>query len=513
MLTYPASELQSAEHLLQVLGSFWAETFAGGFTVGSLALARAQRDAQHHLNLLELVASMSRFNVPVFHTENWYFLVLKESERDLAPVNLPKYDGTYVYDEATGLRYGDTLSDSYDSWTAPAALVSAGCICNRITDAGVTLVNGIDFQLVDGSVRFRSNPFDNSAFAIRSLFSGNDVVDREVGLWVYRGSFDLDTVYEQFGYAIGLAGSSSEGYKSLVNAVYDGLVEGTSVRAVQQAWSAICGVPLVKDDVEVVEQVLVRVDDLLVVTDRNAYSFHPESTPLVAVGDALLAGDALTDTLQFFEFNRGEVPSALTALVCGRGLLASGYMSELVFENKTVPLVVEEDVDGYTRVSFELGGLATDAEAFWDNVHAAGVAKGETLAHLLDQRPTPDGEPTAVALPATVNPLEFLVSNVLRSNAYAVRVRPHTFGPDALGLGSDLVMRKLVPPHTLGLVLVELVLGPDKVTMEGQGDELVPGYTEGLTFLPITPDAVEVMAGTDFVSERVVFKQVRGKCE
>lgn len=512
--TYPSSESQNADRLLSLLGSYWATTFAGVAQVQSLAYARAQRDAQHHLDLLDLLASVSRFEVPVFHVENWRLLVLKASERNRSPVDVPRYGGDYAYGEASGLSYGDTVPGDLHSWTLPGDLVDCPTVLNRITRSSVVLTKGVDFTIEQGAIRFRDNPLDNPLVAVRDVVEGGEVVDREAALWVWRGSHDWQTVYRQFGYAVGLFAQSSAGYKKLVNAVFDGLVEGTSVRAIQEVWSALCDVPLVKTDGEVVEQLLELADGQAVVTDRNVYKLHAADVLTVAVGDTLRAGDTLSRALRFYEFNRGQVPDGLAALSVGKGVLARGYFGDLVFEDRDVPLAVEEDVDGYTKVSFAVGGLATDVEKFWDDVHAAGVAAGETLAMLLDRRPADarDTQPTAMALPATVNPLQFLLANVLRNNAYAVAVRPSTFGPNALNVPRQAVMRKLVPPHTLGAVVVELDGLTDGVIMDGAGTETAAGYSEAVSLTPVAL-AGDVINGATDISERVWLRQLRGRCE
>src|SRR5690606_17803300 len=115
------------------------------------------------------------------------------------------------------------------------------------------------------------------------------------------------------------------------------------------------------------------------------------------------------------QFQRGQVPAELRAVELGRGWLAAGFVGGLTFENKDVPLVVESD-GVYTRLSWELGGWDQDVRRFFDQLHARGLANPPTLAQLLDRRTNPAGEPTAANLPATINPLAFLVANVLRNH-------------------------------------------------------------------------------------------------
>ena len=100
------------------------------------------------------------------------------------------------------------------------------------------------------------------------------VVDREINLWVYRGQFDWHTTYEQFGYVLGLhAAQSSQQYKDLVNAVFDALVEGTTARAVQAALSAIADVPIfLPNPSHTCSQVITRVESIIVSLYRKCSS-------------------------------------------------------------------------------------------------------------------------------------------------------------------------------------------------------------------------------------------------
>ncbi len=499
---------------MNLLGSFWSTSFTDESEVlPSLLYARAQRDMQSHLNLLELVASMSRFNVPVFHQENWKPFIIRESDMNRTPLNYVRYvgDSENNYTSDGSIVYGGmSVTDGF-SWSIPPELVGAKSILNRITRTSKTLTDGLDFSIntETGTITFVENPFLSDLTLIVNILEGNEVVDREAVFWLYRGEYDLGHVFNQFGYAVGLFAESSQNYKDLVNAVFDALVEGTSVRAVQQAWSAICDVPLARGS-ETVEIIFTMAESQAVVTDQNVYNFSSTANIIVAVGDMLKAGDPLTDALQFFDLNRGEIPESVTSLCVGPGLLTSGYFADLVFENKLVPLIVEEDVDGYTKVSFELGGLITDAEKFWDDIHTAGVAKEQTMAMLLDTRSEPTTQPTALALPAQINPLRFLIQNVLRNNTYLVSLKPSGFGKNALKLPYSTVSRKTVPPHTLGIVLIELDDNVDVLRMENGGTEEAAGYSESHEVMHALSYADSLV--DPIMSERVSWRPVRGRC-
>ena len=88
-----------------------------------------------------------------------------------------------------------------------------------------------------------------------------------------------------------------------------------------------------------------------------------------------------------------------------------------------------------------------------------------TLAHLLDKRVNSGTEPTAAHLPKTINPLRFLVENVLRNNVFVVRIMVPALGKNRLGLYNIRHLRQLLPPQTAMIVIFELA--PERVTVNG----------------------------------------------
>lgn len=509
---FPDSDFDNPQKLLAMVGSLWQNTYQGSALIEDTLAARAQLDEQNHLNFLELLAAMSRLTVPIFHAENWSLLRFLESQRNQAVATLARYDGTFTYDVASGLAYGVPNPSLVSTWSLPDNLRGGKLLMNRITAASLTLVQGVDYVINRDTassatiITFRTNIFDNDLVPRRNILQNNVVVDREAGLWLYRGEYDLNTVYEQFGYALGLRLQSSPLFRDLINAVYDALVFGTAQSSQRLAFSAMTDVPLVKNDGEIVEGIFDDADQRHVVTDKTVYTFHPEATVIVAIGDVVNTYDTLTDTLQFFEFNRGQIPDDIKALAIGKGFLAHGFFQDVVFENKIVPWVIETDPFGYTKMSFELGGFPTDVDRFWDVVHQEGLLRNQTLAHLLDQRPVKVGEPTAAALPINTNPLGFLLQNVFRANAFVVKIKTSTIGNDALGLYQGKIWRKITPPHTACIVLVELAFAETSITLDEEGG--FPGYLE--TVQSFTGTGMAETLGPNFVGERVRTRQLVG---
>ena len=510
---YPQNDLNSSDLLLNLLGSFWANTYQGNQLVQELTQVTGQAAQQTYLQLLELVNSVSRFSVPIFHKENWHAITILESEINTSLDLINKYGDGIPYQSSGLINYGDlNVSDLY-AINKPAGLTSANVILNRLTTPSVEYLNNIDFTITDNLILFRENPFTNSKIAkTEKLNNLGEVIDRECVLWVYNGLFDLDSVYTQFGYALNLKLQSSEGYKEFINAILDALVEGTSKRSQQLALAAAFGVPVVMEATETIQNIITT-DVLNIITDAHVYQYPLTVSPIVSVGDTVYAGDSLTDVFQIFELNRGGsdiTEQEISALSIENGVLGSGYLSNLIFENTDKPLIVQLDVDGYTKVSWDLGGFPYDVEKFWDDVHTNGIIKNQTLAMLLDVRENPDTQPLASSLPSTVNPFQFLTDNFLRNNAFIVKVKGGTVFSNKLEYIPIAQFRKITPPHTLMILVVELLYQDSPIILEGAGSSLSTGYVESLSGFPCM--AINETIESSSISERIRTTQIGGRC-
>ena len=511
--SYPENDLNRSQQLLELLGSYWANTFAGNSLLQSIVDAKATITAQTHLNLLETLASISRFDIPVFHTENWHLLTFSQSEVNTSPRLVKRYGETNKnYNGETGdFKYDGVTPEFFYAVAVPENLIECKVILNRITASSLTLAKNTDFFLENGLIHFKQNPFDNPLVFKTPVWKNNEIIEYEASLWLFRGQWDWDYVYEQFGYALGVKLKSSEGYKQLLNAVIDALVEGTKLRDLHYAWAAITGVPLVIEKQETVQATAKDTESTWVITDQHAYAFHPKATITVTTGQVVNAGDTLADVLEFFEFTDGKVPADLQGLVLGKGLLGAGFYGEIYFENKEVPLLVSFDKLGNTKVSWELGGFPGDIEKFWDDTHLRGVYQGRTLAQYLDLRgPTAEGQPTAASLPKTVNPLKFLCENLLRFHVFIVKIKADKLSRAKLGLHVQGVLRKIIPPQAVMLVVVDTSFEEEPIDPTQPGNEYRAGYSENIQSYPVMTASDSI--GPDMISENIRTYTVNGKC-
>lgn len=504
---FPTTEYDEPRVLLELLGTFWSDTYPDQL-VEDLLVSYALAARQSHVNMLELVSACSRFDVPVFHREQWHHLVLKESDHNTnAGTSMSVYGSGIVYGTQPGsgvqLKYGVPWFP-YSIFPLPTDFVGCSFIFNRITQPSVSLLLGVDYIIdVDRQVIvFKDNPFNNANIATREVYTNGEVTDKEASLWLFRSLFDVADIYTQFGYPLRFELPSTEGYRDAINGLWDGLIRGTAAQDIQAVVAAVCDVPLAKG-METVEIVMKDANHLLVITNQNVYRFSLDATALVAVGDTVFAGQSLVNAVRFYNFNRGDYGD-LKAVTLGPGFLPDGYYDSITFYDETVDLVV--DTSGtFTKVSFHVGGWPGDLEKFWDDFHEKGVAQGQTLAHLLDQRVNKVGEPTAVNLPATINPMEFAVENILRNNAFAVKIVFNLLGPNAVAIQHLRQLRRFIVPGTAMLLFIELFAPADDVTLVEYTEETQEPYQGSEPYQ-------ETFTVSSFVEETVTLGYIEGHC-
>lgn len=568
---YPGSDLDRSRALLATLGTFWSRIYTAKDQMRSYTSSTAALATQNYQNLLETVRAISRFDVPIFHKQFWVPIRIRKS--DLNPVRVVNnfFDvGDYKFD-LTSAKFDGTVDKNLFYFVAPEKLHSVGQIFNRIIYPTVALIENVDY-IVDTkskAIAFINNPFDNPGFAKKLVAAGdNDTSDEEITLWGFNGLFDYEYVFNQFAYALGIRLASSQGFKDLMNAVFDGLISGGATCAdLDLAISAICGIPLTIEDEETVEVVDNDTHGLFIATDKNLYRFGDFAEAVVKPGQTVRAGSQLIRGFEIDEFFVGStydpllrdnndaccpVPAnvlatnaaqdllteiddellvdaaaesctprkVLAALALDRGFLSACFYGDLVFENKEVPLVVNTATpDGYTYVSFKVAGMPQDVKQFFDEIHARGVEAARdaqpcpadqprryTLAHFLDRRKNPISEPGPEHLPATINPLRFIVENTLRNNVFVVKLIVSALGRNRLGLYNIRHLRQLLPPGTAMVVVFDLeaplnkIKGPDKVK-------------ENTSFFVGAEPAIDSINDTFITDLGVTARLVSGSCQ
>lgn len=372
---------------------------------------------------------------------------------DDEPLLFPDDDG----DVALIVDTGETVSAQsrvvYRAATASAwplgGRTDLGPLADRLdADQAALRLQGIDYQLdpVNDRLLFRQDPLEDDRVVKDS---------RSALLWAGRERHPgrLELPYRRLW---SLPGRADADLAALSRALGEGLVRGASRGSALRAAAACYGVTLPEAG-EVVELVQTDRNHLVIVTDRAVHLRHKAAVPLVAAGDVL---GALGDLADDFRWSAGRTPPDwLGYLDVPPELLEVATDGALRFRDEEVAWAVSTDVTGATEMRFDLDAPDADQEAFWAEVQRRGLAGGTTLARYLDRRSTGAvltvTQPAAAQLPATVNPLEFLLANLLSGRAVFLRLRRECrLAADAVyDLGA--LVREALPLTGLLWVLVE----------------------------------------------------------
>jgi hypothetical protein len=279
---------------------------------------------------------------------------------------------------------------------------------------GVVLGRGVDFDAADGAatVEFDTDPLAAAA----------------AGYLVWPGGVATPAADVWYGPAPPAA-------------VIPGYQAGTYA-ALAAAYAGACDSPATAATAETVEAVWRGPDGVWrVVTDVAAYRLPAYDAPnaMVVAGLTLPAGTPLGTawTLTRLGPDLPDVDYLTVPAWYTQGVTTGN----VTFYPGPTPLVISS-AGGHTVVKFALGASAPDLAAYWAASDARGQESGaRSLAHALDTRANPVGEPGPESLPVVIRPLEFVCREVFAGTAFQVVLEPSRFGPAA---AADVDRRKAV---------------------------------------------------------------------
>lgn len=493
---FPRDDFELGKTLLSAIGSFWSQIFADRARFNTELDGSAELFLQAQLNFLETVATVSRFETPVFHKERWRILLLRESAL-LPSAGILKYGDGAVYGPQPGtgqvFLYGVPSLEVFAFELPDKTLAEVKAfISNRIIDPSVVLTQGVDFTIDRNleAIIFSQDPFKNELFSKRPIYgANNEIIDEEIALIIFEGNFDINLMFNHFGYAVDSAIiKSSQFYKDFINAFWNTFVRTPTLTDIRALLAAITGIPTVIENVETVEFLEKIGNQLQIITDKTVYKFKATVNPIVAVGDVLEIGDELVDSVKIIELSGSDGLPDIQAISLGKEFLSGGFFSQLIFEDRVVELDFQGiDNDNRTFVRFDLGGFPGDVDLFWDLAQARGKQLGKTLAELLDTRTNPPTDPSLPPeitqpgpehLPLTINPLQFVIDNLLKNNMFIIKLKTVDTNPEALGLEFFHVMRSAIPPHTTFIVAVEASAPLDTIDLGQAGGDSQAGVQD-----------------------------------
>jgi hypothetical protein len=123
-----------------------------------------------------------------------------------------------------------TLEGYTDNWsyfdpTVPLQLLSAPLLQDAVTDPGVYLYEGIDFEIVDSAFQFKEPP--------------------AVAMWAEYSTYDEDVLYNNFGANVGLDNeTSSATYRSKIRGLYYAYYQGPTPSSIKTGVQILLGLPI-----------------------------------------------------------------------------------------------------------------------------------------------------------------------------------------------------------------------------------------------------------------------------
>lgn len=515
---FPRFDFEDGNTLLQAVGSFWAQIFEDRDRLKLEFDALGALFLQTHINFLEAVDSLSRLEVPVFHTERLFLFKLKKSARVTEEGALKYGDGTvYGPQPGTGDKslYGEVVRERFTYSLGDSQLADVATITNRILDPSLVLTKGVDYTIdrLKNTITFVKEPFDEPLLARRPIYGDdNEIADEEVSLILFNAQFDRKLLFNHFGYVINVSAPSSQFYKDFINAFWNALNRTLTLEDIRLLLGAITGIPSTIEDGEVVEFIETSRGRLNITTNRNTYRFKDTAVPTVSQGDTLRKGQELVNSLEIVELSGSSRDlSGIKAIALGQEFISNGFFSHLIFKNEEVPLdFLGIDSDGRAFVRFDVGGFQADVDRFWENAQSRGKVQGKTLAELLDTRANPPTDPSLPPeitqpgpehLPPTINPLEFVVDNLLKNNLFLIRLIPADIDPEAMGLQFLHTLRRVMPPHTTFLVLMETEISVNAFDLSTTIDTGIgrfsgpdPGPSEDIGVIPVAGAHIQQLA-------------------
>ena len=445
--------LTSTVGIGRLSGSFWTETYGNRAQPEALFEAVAETAKQFAVETQEALDAVSRQKVHPYRRERWFPLILKSSELNTTEGSLLHYGEDAVYGpqpDGTRYQYGVSRSTFY-IFPIPAGLKRCQYVSNRINTSGRCWLFGVDVLLdLDQEVLvFKDNPLTDPNVA-------PDVTDTDqiATLWLCDAEFDRQDVYNQYGFVHGFSSQQdSELQKPAVLAVAEAIVTGTNMEDFTALLEAGTGIGRTLVDETVVE-IATDARGTFLATDRAVYRIPAGSNTSYVVGDVIPANEFVTDDVMIRSFSQPLVPSWFRALGLSPGITAVGIAQGLTLYNDDVPVKVDRTQDP-PYVSFDVGGTAESAKAFFTSIYARFKAAGLSFWDALQDE--------YGANPTTINPLTFFIKHWFRGSLLVVRLA----GPalQSRSIAHLPFVKRLVPPHTLLVILADLQPPKQKFTI------------------------------------------------
>ena len=521
----------AGDTLYSWLGSLWRSIHKGDAMIRGLQSSRGIRLAQMYLDLIESAMLQDRDRMPVFHRDLWHPIRIRLSKQDTSQENMLKIGdgGKVIGPQPEGSEYGEgtvfsmgkmALFQDYVTYPLDTDFAGgAASIVDNIVNPEVSLENGVDFWIRNGSIIFRKedDPLgDESPFEKYDVDAGTgrpEDTDVEAMLWASDVLIDRNYISNHLSYALGADAPSTGVVKRILNSAWSALTSGLTPSLARTMIAAMLDIPVIQGESEVVEDISYLDDgSTLVRTSRGVYVVSPKSMVRAEIhpGSVMKQGDFLDDSVRIYQHMNSSDISRLRAQmeidvpsVCvGPELIRAGTKFG-VYATWNPSEVVQAD-DDPSHLCFDLGGDPEDVMAFWKDVWRDARSRGVEMSSIIGDAGS------------TIVPAEFMLRNLVGANTVYVTVDTSRI-EDASMMRNPMffdMLSSVVPSASRLFVVERRSVGDDDV--EDLGDR---SSDDGCIYaaLPRYVDRVEsgfpgeVSGRAPSFSEHVSFRFVRCK--
>lgn len=261
-----ANTSESTANFIQGLSDLWIRFFKDQDQIRAMYEGTELVIGQAYLDLMSTILNISVRETPVFQKEFFKLIPIREDK-----VSYRASDGRYVFE------------------VTDYALKSCQFLYNKIFSPTTILEDRIDFE-VDTSgdedyLAFYKDPFDwegdgkpvpGVAYRTVSVTdsAGTTSEQRELAIWIPDAKVDRFDLYLNYGYLVKRFEPSSEAYRALLQGIIRYFVLGPTLQHLTSALNVIIGLPVVRDEGEVLQSVDTSDPDYnTVVTNLRRYQF------------------------------------------------------------------------------------------------------------------------------------------------------------------------------------------------------------------------------------------------
>lgn len=461
--------------LLTALGKFWSAFYSQKDFIQKTLGAIAIDWENEYFRFCENVLSLSLKDIPVFNRERWRNIKLLESQINVDTGNFAKYGEGLVYGEEEVL-YGGKFDGVGASFLLEDIAEINGVISNRIYNPSLVLIENSDFNFSNGVIHFKQNPFANPLVPIREIANeDNEVVDRELSLWISEIHTDRQYLWKHYGSLFDLFEQSSEDYKVLLRTLLSVHMNGAKIRYALGFLNAALGLPIIIENYETIKHLIREDGNITIITDRNQYETIDEAlSNQIVVGNTLQEFTPIHSFVQILDqkrtpdwwINRGF-------LSIPQSLLDEGYLTDIIVRNETVR--IPNRVGETWEFSFQ-GSVTPEKQAQLSNMGLRVGQKGFIVG----------------AESVRINYLD-LVADIVKNNLFAIEFDPTKGDSARFNRLVDTFFRDLIPVHCAFTVINNINISETYDTEENVSDSIE--VKEGKTIVEQIEPGVEVQDG------------------